>query len=117
MILRGLDAHIERQAADDVRLAAQRAMARAEWRIGQTIAALEVIGARGLRSCADIDVEALRRAVMRTTPIKEISIVDAAGTPHCVPSATAQMRALSRELRTADDRVFLQIIRPSEREE
>jgi sensor c-di-GMP phosphodiesterase-like protein len=116
MILRGLDAYIERQAADDVRLAAQRAVARAEWRIGQATAALETIGARGLHGCADIDVEAVRRVVMGTTPIKEISVVDAAGTPRCLPSVSAQMRALSRELRTADDRVFLEVIRPSERE-
>jgi sensor c-di-GMP phosphodiesterase-like protein len=116
MILRGLDAYIERQAADDVRLAAQRAVARAEWRIGQAVGALETIGARGLHGCADIDVEAVRRVVMGTTPIKEISVVDAAGTPRCLPSVSAQMRALSRELRTADDRVFLEVIRPSERE-
>jgi sensor c-di-GMP phosphodiesterase-like protein len=116
MILRGLDAYIERLAADDVRLAAQRSVARAEWRIGQAITALETIGARGLRSCADIDVEAVRRVVMQTTPIKEISIIDATGTPRCLPSVSAQMRALSRELRTADDRVFLEVIRPSERE-
>jgi sensor c-di-GMP phosphodiesterase-like protein len=116
MILHGLDAYIERQAVDDVRLAAQRAMARAEWRIGQTIAALETIGGRGLRGCADIDPEALRRVVMGTTPVKEISVVDAAGTPRCLPSVGAQMRALSRDLPTADDRVYLEVIRLSERE-
>jgi len=115
MILRGLDAYIERQAADEVRLAAQRSVARAEWRIGQAIEALETIGANGLRSCADVDVEAVRRVVMRTTPIKEISVVDATGSPRCLPSVGAQMRALSRELRTADDRVFLEVIRTGER--
>ncbi|HZQ60531.1 MAG TPA: EAL domain-containing protein [Casimicrobiaceae bacterium] len=116
MILRGLDAYIERQASDEVRLAAQRTMARFEWRIGQAIEALETIGEKGLASCADIDPELLRRAVMRTTPIKEVAVVDASGSPRCLPSANAQMRALSRELRTADDRVLLQVIRPSERE-
>ena len=116
MILRGLDAYIERQATDEVRLAAQRSMARVEWRIGQAIEALETIGAKGLASCADVDPELIRRLVMRTTPIKEIAVVDASGSPRCLPSASAQMRALSRELRTADDRVFLQVIRPNDRE-
>jgi sensor c-di-GMP phosphodiesterase-like protein len=115
MILRGLDAYIERRAADEVRLAAQRSVARAEWRIGQAIEALETIGGKGLRSCADLDVEAVRRAIMRTTPIKEISVVDATGSPRCLPSVGAQMRALSRELRTADDRAFLEVIRAGER--
>jgi len=116
LILRGLDTYIERQAADDVRLAAQRSVARAEWRIGQAVATLEAIGANGLSSCADIDAEALRRAVMRTTPIKEISVVDAAGAPRCLPSVGAQMRAQSRELRGADDRVFLAVIRAGEQD-
>ena len=49
MILHGIDAYIERQARDETRLAAQRAIARAEWRIGQSIAALDASGERGLR--------------------------------------------------------------------
>ena len=73
MIHRGLDAYIERQATEDVRLAAQRAIARAEWRIGQSIAALAAIGKDGLHSCADVDLMAIRRAVMTTTPLKEIA--------------------------------------------
>ena len=48
MIHRGLDNYIERQATEEVRLAAQRAIARAEWRIGQSIAALAAIGKGGL---------------------------------------------------------------------
>jgi sensor c-di-GMP phosphodiesterase-like protein len=116
VILRGLDAFIAREAAEEVRFAAQRSLARAEWRIGQALEALEAIGANGISSCADIDAETVRRVVMRTTPIKEIAVVDASGSPRCVPSAGAQMRALSRELRSADDRVFLQVIRPGEQD-
>jgi len=115
MILRGLDTYIERQAIDEVRFAAQRTIARAEWRIGQSIAALEKIGAGGLRTCADIDLDALRRAVVTVTPIKEIAVVDATGTPRCLPSTFgAPTRTLSRELATADDRVFVTVIRPLE---
>src|SRR5258708_15097401 len=115
MIRRGLDTYIERQAIDEVRFAAQRTIARAEWRIGQSIAALEKIGAGGLRTCADIDLDALRRAVVTVTPIKEIAVVDATGTPRCLPSTFgAPTRMLSRELATADDRVFVTVIRPLE---
>jgi sensor c-di-GMP phosphodiesterase-like protein len=115
MIHRGLDAYIERQATEEVRLAARRAIARAEWRIGQSIAALSEIGTAGLKSCADIDLGAVRRAVMATTPLKEISVADEAGNPRCLTSGTVtQAPMLSRELRTADDRVFLAVIRPAE---
>lgn len=115
MIYRGLDAYVERQASEEVRLAAQRAIARAEWRIGQSVAALTAIGRGGLKSCADIDSGAVRRAMMTTTPLKEVSVTDEAGTPRCLASdAVTKAQVLSRELRTADDRVFLAVIRATE---
>ena len=113
MVHRGVDAYIERQASEEVRLAAQRAIARAEWRIGQSIEALSTIGKVGLVSCGDVDVEFMRRVVMTTTPLKEVFVVDSSGVPRCLPAGTAtRMRALSRDLRTADDRVLLAVIRP-----
>src|SRR5437016_11042331 len=97
MIHRGLDANIERQATEEVRLAAQRAIARAEWRIGQSISALAAIGKGGLTSCADVDVLAMRRALMATTPLKEIALKDEAGNPKCQElTGATRARALSR---------------------
>lgn len=113
VINHAVDGYIERQSSEEVRLAAQRAIARAEWRIGQTIEALAAIGQSRLRTCADIDIEALRHAVFATTPLKQISVIDDSGVAHCAPSgAMAQPRILSRELPTADDRVFLAVVRP-----
>ena len=113
IIHRGVDAYIERQASEEVRLAAQRAIARAEWRIGQAISALSMIGKVGLVSCSDVDAEFVRRIVMTTTPLKEVAVVDSAGVPRCLPAGSvAGTRALSRDLRTADDRVFLSVVRP-----
>ena len=108
----GLTAYVERQSADEVRLAAQRAVARAEWRVAQAIATLADLGKDGLQSCASIDVDAVRRAILRTTPIKEVVVLDAAGGGLCpqLGAATA-VRALSRELDTADDRAFLAAVR------
>ena len=111
LLLRGLDNYIEREARDEARLAAQHTIARAEWRIGQSIAALETIGKGGLATCADVELDLVRRVVMSTTPIKQVAIVDAAGDPQCLLPVGGQAHALSRELRTADDRVFLSVIR------
>jgi sensor c-di-GMP phosphodiesterase-like protein len=109
----GLTGYVGRQAAEEVRLAAQRTVARAEWRIGQAIAALAEIGRSGLTSCADLDADAVRRAVMTTTPIKEIAVIDATGAAPCPQLGVAtQTRPLSRELDTADDRAFLAVVRP-----
>jgi len=111
MIHRGLDGYIERQGREEVRLAAQRAVARAEWRIGQSIAALTAIGQGGLRVCSDVNAGAVRRATLTTTPLKEISVTDQAGGLDCLSrGGPTQSRTLSRELRTADDRVFLSVI-------
>jgi sensor c-di-GMP phosphodiesterase-like protein len=118
LIHRGLDAYIERQASDEIRLAAQATVARAEWRIGQSIAALEAIGKKNLHTCLDVDLDLVRHSVMSTTPIKEIAVVDEAGSARCLPSGiVAPVPAVSRELRTADDRVFLSVIRLSGRDE
>ena len=111
----GLTAYVERHAAEEVRLAAQRAVAQAEWRIGQAIAALGEIGKAGLKSCADLDADTVRRAVMTTTPIKELTVLDADGTALCPQlGAATRSRPLSRDLRTADDRAFLAVVRPLE---
>lgn len=115
LIHRGVDAYIERQSSEEVRLAAQRAIAQAEWRIGQAIEALTAIGQAALNSCEDVDPRALHQAVLTTTPIKEIVVTDASGAERCAPSgAKAQPMMLSRELRTADDRVHLGVVRSSD---
>src|SRR6266702_1697592 len=115
LIHQGVDAYIERQSEDEVRLAAQRAIALAEWRIGQAIEALAVVGQLALNSCADVDPQALRQAVLTTTPIKEVVVTDEAGAEHCAPSgARTQPKMLSRELRTADDRVYLGAVASSD---
>jgi sensor c-di-GMP phosphodiesterase-like protein len=112
LIHQGVDAYIERQSAEEVRLAAQRAIAQAEWRIGQAIEALTAVGQAGLKTCADVDPQALRQAVLTTTPIKEIVVIDDSGAEHCAPTGAAvQPSMLSRELRTADDRVYLGVVR------
>jgi sensor c-di-GMP phosphodiesterase-like protein len=115
LIHQGVDAYIERQSAEEVRLAAQRAIAQAEWRIGQAIEALAAVGQVALNSCADVDPQALRQAVLHTTPIKEVVVIDESGAERCAPSgAGARPQMLSRELRTADDRVHLGVVRSSD---
>jgi sensor c-di-GMP phosphodiesterase-like protein len=108
----GLNAYIEHKATEDVRAAAQRAIARAEWRIGQSISALAAIGKGGLSSCDDVDLLAIRRALIATTPLKEIALKDEAGNLKCQElTGVTRSRALSRDLGTADDRVLLGVVR------
>lgn len=108
----GLNIYIEHKATEDVRIAAQRAIARAEWRIGQSIEALAAIGKEGLASCAEVDLLAIRRALIATTPLKEIAVKDEAGNAKCQElTGATRARALSRDLRTTDDRVLLSVVK------
>jgi sensor c-di-GMP phosphodiesterase-like protein len=100
----GLSVYLEREAAEEVRLAARRAVLRAEWRIGEAIESLAAIGKNGLRSCADVDADTVRRAVMVTTPVKDIAVIDASGAAPCAPpGAASPARRLSRDVRIGDD--------------
>ncbi|MEJ0077248.1 MAG: EAL domain-containing protein [Alphaproteobacteria bacterium] len=86
--------------------------ARAEWRIGQSISALAAIGKSGLSSCDNVDLLAIRRALIATTPLKEIALKDEAGNLKCQElTGVTRSRALSRDLGTADDRVLLGVVR------
>jgi sensor c-di-GMP phosphodiesterase-like protein len=107
----GLNAYIQHKATEDVRAAAQRAVARAEWRIGQSISALEAIAKGALTSCDKVDLLAIRRALIATTPLKEVALRDEAGNPKCQELASVtRSRALSRDLGAADDRVLLGVV-------
>jgi sensor c-di-GMP phosphodiesterase-like protein len=107
-----LNAYIEHKATEDVRAAAQRAIARAEWRIGQSISALATIGTGPLASCDDVDLLAIRRALIATTPLKEIALKDEAGNSKCQElTGVTRSRALSRDLGAADDRVQVGVVR------
>jgi sensor c-di-GMP phosphodiesterase-like protein len=74
---------IDRQGREDVETSAKRAIALAESRVTQVIAALDGLAARGVNSCRVSDVEAMRQAAFDTTPIKEISVVGPGGNTLC----------------------------------
>jgi sensor c-di-GMP phosphodiesterase-like protein len=74
---------IDRQDQEEVDTSVRRAIALAESRITQVIGALDGLAARGVDSCGPEDVEAMRRAVFDSTPVKEIGIVNAQGRTLC----------------------------------
>lgn len=78
-----LNGSVERQSHDEMKLAAQRTIALAEGRIGRAIAILDDLARRGVNSCEQPDVDALRQATFATTPVKELSIVAADGSTLC----------------------------------
>jgi len=78
-----LDGLIDRQGQEEVDTSAKRAIALAESRVTQVIAALDGLAARGVDSCRPDDVEALRHASFDTIPVKEIAVVGPGGQTLC----------------------------------
>ena len=74
---------INRQGQEEVDSSARRAVALAESRVAQTIAVLDNLAARGVDSCEPGNVEAMRRAVFETIPVKEIAVIGPGGQTLC----------------------------------
>ena len=74
---------IDRQAQDEVATSAKRAIALAELRVSQTMRALDALALKGVKACGPQDIEAMRRAAFKATPVKEIDVIGPAGQTLC----------------------------------
>jgi sensor c-di-GMP phosphodiesterase-like protein len=74
---------IDRQGQEEVDTSAKRAIALAETRVSQVIAALDGLAARGVDSCRPDDLAAIRQVSFDTAPIKEVAIVGPGGQSLC----------------------------------
>jgi sensor c-di-GMP phosphodiesterase-like protein len=78
-----LSSVINRRGQEEIDTSAKRALALAESRVSHAIAALDQLAARGVSSCAQAHLEAMRLAVFHTTPVKEITLVSPDGQTIC----------------------------------
>ncbi len=74
---------IDQQGQEEVETSAKRAISLAESRVTSVIATLDQLAARDVDSCAAGHIEAMRFAVFRTTPVKEIALVAPDGRTLC----------------------------------
>ena len=87
--------------ARELDVTARRAIGLAEARLVMVTEALDDLAARGVRSCAGADLDAMHETSFRIVPIKELSVVEPAGDTRCtnlaIPLGAAQRdRARSR---------------------
>lgn len=78
-----LQRHIAQQGANELDLAALRAVRLAENRISEIVSALSDLGARGVTGCDENDVHAMHEVAFAVLPVKELSIVQSDGTTRC----------------------------------
>jgi sensor c-di-GMP phosphodiesterase-like protein len=74
---------IDHQGQEEVDTSAKRAIGLAESRVTQAIETLDALAAHGVDSCRPSQIEAMRRAVFDTIPLKEIAVVAADGQTQC----------------------------------
>jgi sensor c-di-GMP phosphodiesterase-like protein len=78
-----LDYFIEQQGREEVVSVTKRALSIADGRLARVVASLDGLAERGVSSCQPAQLEALRQANFATAPVKEFSVVDAAGQTLC----------------------------------
>jgi sensor c-di-GMP phosphodiesterase-like protein len=74
---------IEMQGQSEIEGSAKRAIALAEFRVGQVVHTIRDLAEVGVDSCRPEDVTLLRRAAFATTPIKEIAVLGPDGKALC----------------------------------
>jgi sensor c-di-GMP phosphodiesterase-like protein len=81
------NAWLKRQGDDEASVAAAWAQGTVETRIGQSIATLQDLSARGVDSCKPAHVEAMRQTALLTTPIKQVMLIAPNGDALCTDAS------------------------------
>jgi sensor c-di-GMP phosphodiesterase-like protein len=104
---------IDRQGQEEVETSAKRAISLAESRVTRVIATLDQLAARDVDSCAPGHIEAMRFAVFRATPVKEIALIGPDGRTLCTDLGLplGQRTLVSSEPLAGAKGYFLDIIR------
>ncbi len=108
---------VQRQGQDEVETSAKRSIALAESRIERVVVTLDQLSMRGIDSCGNNQIQALRRATFAATPVKELSVVGADGQTLCtdlgVPVGSRRVLG-SQSVSAAGDLIF-EVMRIGER--
>ncbi|HTS42648.1 MAG TPA: EAL domain-containing protein [Xanthobacteraceae bacterium] len=108
-----LNGAVERQSQEEMGLAARRTIALAESRIGRAISILDDLAARGVNSCDQAHLDALRQATFATTPVKELSVVAPDGSTLCsdLGGVLEQREVISSEPIARASNVRLEVVK------
>jgi sensor c-di-GMP phosphodiesterase-like protein len=108
-----LNGMVERQAQEELDLAARRTIALTESRISRTIAILDELASRGVSSCEPAHLDALRQATFATAPVKELSVIASNGNTLCssLGGMLERREVIASELMVKNGIVDLEVIR------
>jgi sensor c-di-GMP phosphodiesterase-like protein len=112
------NAWLMKQGDGEVAITAAWALGSSEIRIGQTIAALQELSARGVDSCRPAHLEAMRQAALLTGPIKQVMLIAANGEIVCTDTGGTAVRPdVLTSTATANPDIVLDVMRLPDRDE
>jgi sensor c-di-GMP phosphodiesterase-like protein len=112
------NAWLKRQGDDEASVAAAWAQGTVETRIGQSIATLQDLSARGVDSCKPAHVEAMRQTALLTTPIKQVMLIAPNGDALCTDaSGPAARQEVLATAATATPDIVLEVTKLPTRNE
>jgi sensor c-di-GMP phosphodiesterase-like protein len=112
-----LSGYIGRQAAAELDVASRRAIALTETRLGAAVEALSDLMSRGVRSCAQSDLDAMNEVSFSVTAIKEVSVIGADGATVCTNLAVSlgERRVVASPITSSYPGVVVEVLRIGER--
>ena len=105
---------LRNQGEDEATVAAAWALGYAETQIGQAATAVKELSANGVDSCRPAQVEAMRRAVLRAGPFKELMLIGQNGQLACTDSGVQTRQHVIASVATADREIMLELVRIGE---
>ena len=104
------NAWLKKQGDDEAAIIAAWALGSTEIQVGQSIAVLQDLSARGVDSCKPAYVEAMRQAALLTGPIKQVMLIAPNGDTLCTDtSGLAARQELLSSAATATPGIVLEV--------
>jgi sensor c-di-GMP phosphodiesterase-like protein len=103
------NAWLKKQGDDETAMTAAWALGSTEIRLGQSIAALQDLSARGVDSCKPAHVEAMRQAALLTGPIKQVMLIAPNGDTLCTDTSGVTARQELLTSATATPGIMLEV--------
>ncbi len=108
-----LSRYIIQDGINELNISAKRVIALTESRLTRVIQGLDDLAARNVRTCTDIDRDAMNAMSFQVIPVKEVSIVDPDGGTVCTNLALpfGERKVISAPIESTHSEVVIEVIR------
>jgi sensor c-di-GMP phosphodiesterase-like protein len=102
---------LRNQRHDEAAVTAAWTLGYAETQIGQAVAAVSDLSAKGLDACQPAQIEAMRRTVLLTGPIKQVMLIGQDGEIACTNSGVQTRQHIIDSAVTPDRDIMFELVR------